>query len=137
MLSSLNLLRQDLWSSVNLMCILKGNNRRINFKLSLSGPFKSLGVTDVHDKVELERTSKGGQNKAETTICFHMSFLSVPSFLSYHSGHSQAQQTLNKTFLNSPLLRIWPKKLHLYMNFQQKQCLPKLSVAVNYDVWNI
>lgn len=29
------------------------------------------------------------------------------------------------------------KKLGLHMNFQQKQCLLKLSVAVNYDVWNI
>lgn len=65
----------------DLMCILKGNSRRINFKLTWSSPSKRLGVTDVHDKAKQRRTSKGGQNKAETTTCFHMSFLPLLCFL--------------------------------------------------------
>lgn len=63
-------------------------------------------------------------------------FCAVLSKLSQWSSTGPAN-TFNKNFLNSPLLRIWPTKSHLYMNLQQKQCLPKLSAAVNYDVWNI
>lgn len=63
MLSSWLRRGQDLWGSVNLTCILKGNNRGINSKLTLSGPSNSLGVTDVHDRPRLGRTSKGGQKR--------------------------------------------------------------------------
>lgn len=66
MLSSWLWQGQDLWGSVNLTCILKGNNRGINSKLTLSGPSNSLGVTDVHDQVKLGKTSKGGQKQGPT-----------------------------------------------------------------------
>lgn len=74
MLSSWLWQGQDLWGSVNLTCILKGNNRGINSKLTLSGPSNSLGVTDVHDQVKLGKTSKGGQKRGSrrTTTCFHI-----------------------------------------------------------------
>lgn len=59
--------RQDLWGAVNLTRILKGNNRGISSKLTLSGPSNSLGVTDVHDQVKQGRTSKGGQRRGRET----------------------------------------------------------------------
>lgn len=73
----------------DLMCILKGNSRRINFKLTSSSPSKCLGVTDVHDKAKLGRTFKRRPKQGRN----HHMFPHAPSSLSYPSGHSQAQQT--------------------------------------------
>lgn len=104
----------------NLMCILKGSNRRINFKLSSSSLNKRLGVTDVHNKAKLRRTSKGGQSEAETTTFPHV--LSSPAVFSEPSQWSLtgAANIVNKTLCNWPLLRVWgEKKLHLHINFQQ------------------
>lgn len=119
----------------NLMCILKGNNRRINFKLSSSSLNKCLEVTDVHDKAKLGRTSKGGQNKAETTTFPHvLSSFAVFSELSQWSV-TGAANIVNKTFYNWPLLRIWKKKITSSHELSTQQlCLPKLSEAVGYDV---
>lgn len=84
---------QDLWGSVNLTCILKGNNRGINSKLTLSGPSNSLGVTDVHDQVKLGRTSKGGQKRGSEPP--HVSTLPLfprCSLLGRRGACSQARQ---------------------------------------------
>lgn len=63
------------------MCTLKGHDKRGNFQMTLCSMSKFLGETYVHDKAKLGPTSKGGQEKEETTTCFHMfhPLLSSPS----------------------------------------------------------
>ena len=78
----------------NLMCTLKGNNRRINFKLTSFSLSTCLGATDVHDKARLGLTSKGGQEKAEkpphVSTCFFLRCLlwAIPVSIHWHSKYS-------------------------------------------------
>lgn len=121
----------------NLMCVLKETTEELTSNWVHPARTNVLRVTDVHDKAELGRTSKGGQRKAKTTTLPYV--LSSSAVCSEPSQWSLtgAANIVNKALHNWPLLRILEKKkASLHVLSTQQLCFPKLSGVVSHDVWN-